>query len=374
MIGSNPIFSPSEFVAVFNQTLETAYPTVTITGELANFRISKNRWVYFDIKDEIASVKFFGGLTALPGPLQDGLNLEILGQPRLHPQFGFSINILSIRVIGEGSIAKAQALLVKKLESEGLFDHSRKRQIPHPPKSIGLITSLESAAYADFIKVVNARWGKMEINVADILVQGSSAPSQIVGAINTINSLSSPPEAIVMIRGGGSADDLAAFSHELVVRAVATSRLPILVAVGHETDQSLAEMAADMRASTPSNAAELIVPDRRNEKQLIDRCAREMAAQIIHLFENQNRYIEDFRQKSYDLLHKVFVQNTHDLEQKKLLLRSFDPVSPLRRGYALVRTLDGEIVKSVAKARKSRELSINLADGKVAVRVINNER
>ena len=127
-----------------NQTLEYAYPNVVIVGELANFKVSKNKWIYFDLKDEFASVRFFGTVYVLPGPLEDGMLMEVRGNPRLHPQFGFSVNVQSMRPVGKGSIKKAANLLEAKLRSEGLFDESRKRLLPHPPQTIGLITSKES--------------------------------------------------------------------------------------------------------------------------------------------------------------------------------------------------------------------------------------
>ncbi|HZM63792.1 MAG TPA: exodeoxyribonuclease VII large subunit, partial [Candidatus Saccharimonadales bacterium] len=162
----------SEFVALVNQTLEYAYPNVTITGELANFRVSKNRWVYFDLKDTESSIKCFGTVYQLPGPLEDGIMLAVKGAPRLHPLYGFSVNVLSMTPVGEGSIKKAAALLQAKLTAEGLFDAERKRPLPHPPYSIGLITSAESAAYRDFMKILNARWGGVTVTLADVQVQG----------------------------------------------------------------------------------------------------------------------------------------------------------------------------------------------------------
>lgn len=118
MIGQNPTFTVSEFVAIFNQSLEMMYPQVVITGELSNFRVSKNRWVYFDLKDGYSSVKFFGSVHALPGPLEDGITCEVIGRPRLHNQFGFSVNFEAVRAVGEGSLRKAQDLLFKKLEKQ----------------------------------------------------------------------------------------------------------------------------------------------------------------------------------------------------------------------------------------------------------------
>src|SRR3954469_12447565 len=138
------ILSPSDFVAVLNQTLEIAFPVVAIEGELANFRISKNRWVYFDLVDEQSSVKFFGTVYELPGPLQEGLSVRVIGQPRMHPRFGFSVNLQSILPVGEGSLKKAADLLGQKLESEGLFAPELKRLLPTMPGTIGLITAAGS--------------------------------------------------------------------------------------------------------------------------------------------------------------------------------------------------------------------------------------
>ncbi|MEI6237750.1 MAG: exodeoxyribonuclease VII large subunit, partial [Candidatus Saccharibacteria bacterium] len=264
------ILSPTDFVAIANQALEHVFGNVFIEGELSNFRISKNRWVYFDIKDDISKVACFGSVYQLPGPLKDGMLVKIGGQPRLHPQFGFKINFVSITPSGEGSINKAYELLRAKLNAEGLFLESRKRSIQYPPIKIGLITSNESAAYADFIKIINNRWPLLEIELYDVQVQGEAAINQIIDALTRANKMSDLAEVLVIIRGGGSSDDLAVFNDERVVRAIAASRIPTFVAIGHEINESLAEMVADKRASTPSNAAELLVPDKNSElKHLI---------------------------------------------------------------------------------------------------------
>src|SRR5581483_6306039 len=180
-------FSPSDFVAVFNQTLEIAYPTVVIEGELANFRVSKNRWLYFSLQDELASVSFFGSVHQLPGPLEDGLKLKVVGQPKMHPRYGFSINVLSLTPAGEGSLKKAANLLAKKLEAEGLFAPERKRPLPVIPRIIGLITAANSAAAADFIKILNERWGGVELWLHDAYVQGEQAPASLIAAIDYFN-------------------------------------------------------------------------------------------------------------------------------------------------------------------------------------------
>lgn len=370
MIGTDPTLTVSEFVAVFNQSVEMMYPSVGIVGELANFKVSKGRWVYFDLKDETSSVKFFGTVNSLPGPLENGLNLEVFGQPRLHPQYGFSINVRSMSVVGEGSLAKAQALLAKKLEMEGLFSESRKRPLPYPPARIGLITSVESAAYADFIKIINHRWGNIQIDMIDCLVQGVDAPAQIVSAVEHFNQMAYPPETLIIIRGGGSADDLAAFSTEQVVRAVAGSRIPTLVAIGHEVDLSLAELAADKRASTPSNAAELLVPDMQNERKHLRDIRGDLSRALQAIYSDKKDLADWSKERLGEILDNIVIQSENDVQQKKMILKAFDPTLPLSRGYALVRGVDGKLIRTVAEAEKAGKLMINLEDGRISAKTI----
>lgn len=360
--------SVGEFVALLNQTLEYAYPNVVITGELANFRVSKNRWLYFDLKDELASVKFFGTVYQLPGPLEEGMLLKVRGQPRLHNLYGFSVNVISIRPAGEGSIRKAADLLQAKLAGEGLFDPARKRSLTYPPASIGLITSKQSAAYADFIKVLNHRWRGIDIALIDVQVQGEIAPAQIAAAIQRFNALAVPPEVVVVIRGGGSAEDLAAFSTEQVTRAVAGSRAPTLVAIGHETDVSLAELAADQRASTPSNAAELLVPDRA---QVI----RELRERLVRLEQVAAGRLREARQSLVVCLdtlehhsRRSLERAGHQLELRSSLLAALDPQAILRRGYAIVRQ-DGTALRRLKQVRPAAIVEVELADGRFTAAV-----
>ena len=355
----------SDFVALLNQTLEFAYPNVTITGELANFRVSKNRWVYFDLKDEISTVRFFGTIYQLPGPLEDGMLLAVKGVPRLHQQYGFSVNVLQIRPTGEGSIKKAAALLEKKLEAEGLFDNSRKRSLPYPPHSVGLITSAESAAYRDFIKIMQARWGGVDITLIDVQVQGEAAPQQLVAAVEQFNQMPNPPDVLVMTRGGGSADDLQAFSTEQVTRAVSASRIPTLVAIGHEIDTSLAERAADKRASTPSNAAELLVPDRRAVLDGLHAYRMQMERDISQAFgaiRTANAQTIKFAGKHVEHVINTAVEKW---SLQRQLLMAFDPQAALRRGYALVRNAQGVLLRSGHQVTEGDKLDIALADSHV---------
>ncbi len=366
-MSSDLAFGVSEFVAYVNQTLEYAYSNVTVTGELVNFKVSKNRWVYFDVKDDEAVVRCFGTVYQLPGPLQDGMLLAVRATPRLHNQYGFSLNILSIQPVGEGSIKKAAALLETKLAAEGLFDSDRKRALPYPPASIGLIASAESAAYHDFCKVINARWGGLEIIHIDVQVQGDSAPAQIVTAIEQCNQLPLPPEVLVITRGGGSPEDLQTFSTEQVTRAVAASRIPTLVAIGHEIDISLSELAADVRASTPSNAAELLVPDRKALVAGLSTYRTQLARRTFQILENAKQGLVGARSVLFDMAERAAVHTRHQLTVKRQLLRAFDPESVLQRGYALIHK-EGVIMQS-RDLIVGDVITVDFVDGAVDARV-----
>lgn len=360
--------SVSEFVAFANQTLEYAYPSVVIRGELANYRVSKNKWVYFDLKDDASSLKFFGTVYQLSGPLEDGMLLEVRGAPRLHNLYGFSVTVQQISLVGEGTIKQASKLLEAKLAQEGLFDPLRKRSLPYPPKRIGLITSAESAAYADFVKIINARWSGLEINLYDVQVQGANAPGQIVEAIQAFDQLPELYDALVIIRGGGSAEDLQAFSVEQVVRAVAGSRIPTMVAIGHEIDISLAELAADSHASTPSYAAELLVPDKSQVLRVLTETQgglRRLLADAVALKKSALQQ----QSKGLSVLTAAVLERAHvGLRHRREILTAYNPHAALNRGYALVRA-NQLLVTGASQLKPGTIVDISLKDGDVRAEV-----
>jgi exodeoxyribonuclease VII large subunit len=356
------MFSPTDFVAVFNQTVSYAYPSVTIQGEVSNFRVSKNKWVYFDLKDDMASIRFFGTVYQLPTPIEDGMMLQVRGNPQLHPRFGFNITMQSVQLSGEGTIKKAAQLLESKLRREGIFDEDRKRTLPYPPNTIGLITSGESAAYADFIKVLSARWVGVDVQHYDVQVQGELAPVQIVEAIEYFNSHSQPVDVLVLIRGGGSADDLQAFSSETVTRAVAASRIPTMVAIGHEVDSSLAEQAADVRASTPSNAAELLVPDKEAEKSLLKEYTAGLKQQLQNYLQHIIAAIEQSRERLERNMAAVIKYQQRQVQQHWNMLQLVNPTHILQRGFAIIRK-DSQIIVSSSQLHRGDKVVIQLKDG-----------
>ncbi len=360
------VLSPTDFVAIANQTLEHVFGRVAIEGELSNFRVSKNKWLYFDLKDEYSKVACFASIYALPGPLEDGMVVRVTGTPRLHPQFGFSITVQTITPAGEGSIKKAFLLLKQKLTAEGLFDDERKRQLPTIPQTIALVASVESAAYADFIKILSVRWPFVTVQVFDTNVQGWAAPEQLARAIAKANEQADLADVLVVTRGGGSADDLNAFNDERVVRAIAASRIPSIVAIGHEVDESLSELATDLRASTPSNAAELIVPDRQAERVQILALRNSLnssARSFVDLALADLRFVSlQLRAAPIRMLETI----TKETEQIRHLLSAYNPRVILERGYALVKKGD-QLLANVGQVGAKDILQIELSDGSLDV-------
>ena len=331
------LLSVSDFVALTNQTLEYAYPTVSVLGEIAEYRISQGKWVSFKIKDEGAVINCFAGVYQVRVPLADGMKVIVTAQPKLNVKGYFNLNIRAVKPVGEGSIKKGFELLKAKLEAEGLFAIDRKRALPRVPQSVAVITSTESAAYADFTRILNERWGGLAVEVAHTQVQGDPAPDQMIRAIRYFNGLETLPEVLVIIRGGGSAEDLATFNDEPLARAIAESRIPTLVGVGHEIDHTLADMVADVRAATPTHAAETLVPDRRE----IIRAAHTQANSIGHLL---IRAIDQYSQQTRDNLEAAFRRTQERLDDTferlgalRVAVAQLNPENVLRRGYALLR-------------------------------------
>ncbi len=364
--------SVSQCIAVINQTLDSAYPDLSVVGEISNFKISQNKYVFFDIKDDKSTLSCFMMKYQLRTALEDGMKVEVFAQPKITDWGKFSLTVKRIDLVGEGSLKRAFELLKAKLAKEGLFEPERKRPLPSLPSRIGVISSTEAAGFADFTKILNQRFGGLKVEVAHVLVQGSSAPGQIIRALQYFNEASEPPEVIVIVRGGGSADDLAAFNDEPLTRAIAASRVPTLVGVGHETDITLADMVADQRASTPSNAAQILVPDKN---QIIEG-SHYTLKRILEITKNQldtkQREVTEAMRSSYGALVHRQRQIQTDYQA---LVRSLNQVNPnqvLKRGYAIVRG-QGEVINSenATKLQKGSELAIELQKVIIKTGVIN---
>ena len=332
-----PLFSVSQFTALINQTLEYAYPSVEIEGEVASFKVNQGKFVFFDLKDAESSVGCFMMLFALRQPIEDGMKVIVRARPKLTAWGKFSLTVEQIRPSGEGSLKKSFELLKAKLEKEGLFATERKRLLPSRPEYIAVISSTQAAGYGDFMKIIDARWGGMRVDVAHVQVQGESAPDQMIRALAYINQLEELPEVIVLIRGGGSMDDLATFNDELLVRAVAASRVPILTGIGHDVDESLVDLAADVRASTPSNAAELLVPDRHEIRRHVRQSLRQILSATDTAIDRAQRDSSLILNRAFGRIEDMYELYTRELHSRQALIAAYSPRRALERGYAIVR-------------------------------------
>jgi exodeoxyribonuclease VII large subunit len=333
----NVPLSVSDFVALTNQTLEYAYPVVAVVGEVTEFKVSQGKWVSFKLKDAGAVINCFMAVYQLRIAIEDGMKVLVTAAPRLNVRGYFNLNVRAIKPVGEGSIKKGFELLKAKLEAEGLFSPERKRVLPRVPAYVGVVTSTESAAYADFCKIINERWGGLAVEVAHTQVQGEPAADQMIRAIRYFNNLETLPEVLIIIRGGGSAEDLQSFNDELLAREIAGSRIPTLVGVGHEIDHTLADMVADKRAATPTNAAEILVPDKRE----VIRHARQQATSLGYQL---TQAIDQFSARTKEQLEAAFrriqerLDDTFDrLGTLRVAIAQVNPDNVLRRGYALLR-------------------------------------
>lgn len=327
--------SPTEFVAVVNQTLEYAYGSVLIEGEIASFKVNQGKWVFFDIKDEESSVSCFMTLYQLRMPLEDGMKVVVRGVPKVTKWGKFSFTVQVVRPVGEGSLKKAYEALKKKLMDEGLFAPERKREIPKDLTRIGVISSTAAAGYADFIKILNARWGGLKIQVAHTQVQGLDAPDQIIRALKYFNE-KSEVQMIAILRGGGSADDLAAFNDEALVRTVAASKIPVITGIGHEVDESLCDLAADVRASTPSNAAEMLVPDRENIKWGVTMIIDGLFRVVINRADAIKKSNVETIAQITNVINMKIVDFRKILSNQIKLLAALNPEKILKQGYAII--------------------------------------
>ncbi len=330
-------YSVSDFIAITNQTLEYAYPSVEIEGEVASFKVNQGKFIFFDIKDAGGSIGCFMTVWQMRVPIEDGMKVIVTASPKLTQWGKFSLTVKAVRPSGEGALKKSFELLKAKLDKEGLFMDARKRNLPSIPQHVAVISSTQSAGYADFIKIVNDRWGGLRIDVAHVQVQGAGAPDQIIRALNYFNERDELPEVIIVIRGGGSADDLSAFNDEQLVRAIAGSRVPTLVGVGHEVDESLADLAADVRAATPSNAAQILVPDKNEIIRATRYQVRSLLPRVENAIDQRSVFVRTILSDVLAQVERKIDQRFEQLAATCSVLVQLDPQTVLARGYALIR-------------------------------------
>jgi len=384
-----PVLSVSDFVEQINDIILGEF---VIEGEVSQYKISQGKWVFFDLKDDRATINCFAVVYQVGQTLSDGMKVRVVGYPKIYEKNGrFSLTVQKIQLVGEGDLKKAYEILKQKLLSEGLFDVNRKREFTFLPKKIGVIASRDSAAFGDFVRIVDNRFKGVEILLFNVAVQGQSAAEEIVLAFEYFNSCETGAEVIALIRGGGSLEDLAAFNDERVARAVYASRVPTICGVGHERDESLCDLVADKRASTPSNAAEIVVPDKNEIIRSLDFSLEHIFDSVRHSIHKE---IYEVDQKMYTIVSSVEgpvlkaksllekfdnLPSTFSLKVSVIknyilaadrLFKNVDPKLILKRGFSIVRDSGGSIVKDSLSLDNSEEFMVELAKGSIKGKVI----
>jgi exodeoxyribonuclease VII large subunit len=323
---------------------------VLVSGEISNFKRNSSGHLYFTLKDERAAINcvmFRGAASGLEFDPVDGDAVVAVGNVSVYEKTGaYQFYAEFVRPAGKGYLYDRFERLKQKLEKEGLFDPARKKPIPETPRVIGVITSRTGAAVRDIITVARRRNKSAEIAVAPAAVQGENAPGEIISALKTLNDWGKA-DVIILGRGGGAAEDLSAFNNEDLARAIFNSHIPVISAVGHETDFTIADFVADLRAPTPSAAAEIVAPD---------------------LLSRLKNLISELHNSMYNLIG----QKKYLLSAKVDLLHSLSPLSALERGFAII-TKEGRCVNSVAGVLKNDVLDIRLKDGAIKAVVVGLE-
>lgn len=386
--------SVAQYLDLINETMRLNIPSnkLAVEGEISDFRIAQEKWISFDLKDEEeqAVLKCFMTVWQLKIPVEDGMRVQISGYPKIYERFGtFKMNVQTVCLVGEGALRRAYELLKKKLETEGLFEVGRKRALPRFPSKVGVITSRDAAAFGDFKRVLNNRWGGVDVLHTHVHVQGKMAVSEILGAFHYFNALPEDerPDVLVLTRGGGGLEDLHAFNDEEVARAVFQSHIPVVVGVGHERDESLCDFVADVRASTPSNAAERIVPDRKevfyemqtmkdriqdkielelSEKNRVVNQAARMISFIVEREQNRVMQLTSALDMRFTSWHARIKDRVMEYER---LFKHLDPKKLLERGYSLV-THKGKVIKDVSTLDIGMELHVQFAKGTADTEVL----
>ncbi|TXG76164.1 exodeoxyribonuclease VII large subunit [Patescibacteria group bacterium] len=379
------ILSVTELREFVNQTLSYAYPAVVVQGEVSSFKVNQGKWIFFDLKDDETTISCFMTKYQLNTIIEDGMLVRVTANPNLTKWGKFSLTVRSVELAGEGSVKRAFEKLKAQFEAEGLFAPGRKRILPDYPSAIGLITSSEAAAYNDFLTIVQDRWPLMELKHIHVHVQGLQAPGDVVAALSQLNRDYPELDAVVIIRGGGSLEDLQAFNDERVVRAVYASTIPTIVGIGHEDDVSLAELAADVRAATPTDAARRLTPDQHDVIRLLGQHVQQQAALVERMLERTElmiqrtgvlfqrieeraeRALEQLRDRIGRAIDQTLVRYGQRLMVGQTVIHAADPQRLLARGYAIARQ-DEYILMDPTQVNPQRQIVVQLAKGVLRLR------
>ena len=370
---------------------------VAVRGEISNYKLYPSGHHYFTLKDEQSALKcvlFKGNAMSLRFRPASGMKVIALGRISVYPRDGqYQLYVSSMAMDGIGDLYAAFEALKKKLSQQGLFDPAKKKPIPKYPQTIGVVTSSAGAAVHDILRILRRRYPLCSVRLLPVRVQGAEAPEEIASAIRYANA-HNLADLLIVGRGGGSIEDLWAFNDERVAYAIYESHIPIISAVGHEPDVTIADYAADLRAATPSNGAELAVPDREALVQNLDAFSAAMTGALNRQLRLASQRLEglaassalrsptgylDRREKDLGLLkEKLLAAQNRELSkaQQKYVanVAKLDAMSPLKvlsRGYAMAQKDTGELIRSVKQTTTGESIVVSLADGKLNASILS---
>lgn len=374
---------------------------VAVLGEISNLKYHDSGHVYFSLKDQGGKINCFlpaSVVSLMTIELEDGMEIVAFGNVSVYERGGYySLQIKAVEVSGIGDLGAAYEALKKKLLSEGLFDASHKKTLPQFPSKIAILTAQTGAAVQDMLKIITGRNHVVDILIIPVLVQGPGAAASISQGIRDVNTLFPEVDTMIVGRGGGSLEELWAFNEEEVARSIYNSKIPVISAVGHETDVTIADFVADVRAETPTAAAVLAVPDtgelrvyldflegklQENLQYWVDKKAERLSRLDLETFRKgilarielcalrSQKHKEQMHQQIEKQLERLITQ----MERNRLILEHLNPTSIMSRGYAAVTAIDGVLITSIEKMHLKDSISVILRDGTVDAQVTKIER
>ncbi len=392
-----PVLSVAELTARIKELLEAAFPSTWVAGEITDIARPRSGHIYLTLKDadaQIRAVIWRGVAARLPVDLEDGQQVVCRGDIDVYPPRGsYQLVIRQLDLRGEGNLQRALRRLQQKLAAEGLFDASHKRAVPRFPSRVAVVTSPTGAAVRDFLQVACQRWQGAEILIAPSRVQGEGAAAELAAAIEKINRMEPSPDVLVLTRGGGSIEDLWCFNDEAVVRAIFDSRVPVVSAIGHEIDVTLSDLVADLRAATPTEAAQQVVPSVNDVRSALDRLGGHLRSVIqsraaaarsrleslgerrvlrrpLDRIRDGERRVDELQQRFVRAIENRVRQTTRDVAAVERRLEALNPLSVLERGYSVtLRDDDGSVVRDAAELDSGQKLTTRFARGCAIVRV-----
>jgi len=393
---ASPVYSVSEINERVKRLLEDAFGDVDVEGEISNVRAQASGHWYFTLKDaqsQLQCILFRSDAARLRFEPEQGLHVRVRGRLGLYaPQGRYQMQVRTLHPVGHGALELAFRQLKDKLQREGLFDARRKRSLPQLPRRVALVTSPTGAAVRDLVATLALRWPLLHIRIVPVAVQGESAPGEIVRALEFLGR-NDVADVVILARGGGSLEDLWAFNEERVARAIAASRLPVVSAVGHETDFTIADFVADARAATPTAAAALVVPQREELRRGLTASLRRMALALRKRSDIERhrlqRSLESYGLRRPRLLIAQHLQSLDtwqerlqralgvrlqrlatNLDAARGRLSALSPRGVLERGYVYcVDSQSGDVVTRAAATRPRQRLHLQFADGMAPARI-----